>query len=903
MNNKFSIGLLLVLSLAACGGGGGSDNANIDNPVPVSPVEPVKVPTTPVPAENIALFESGPTRPVALSPSGNRLFVTNLPDGKLEVFNVEGSDLTLMASVPVGLEPVAVAARTDEEAWVVNHLSDSVSVVRIDGLKSRVVKTLYVGDEPRDIVFDSRDRAYISAAFRGQNHPAFNIDDLKKPGLGRADVWVFDANNTQGEPGGKALTIINVFADAPRALAVSNDGKTVYAAAFLSGNQTTSILNKPNVNNAKQLPTANIEGIQQPDTGLIVGYDGSKWVDDGGTDFSSEVFFDLPDYDVFVINADLDVPALIDQVSGIGTILFNMVSNPVSGALYVSNTDARNRVRFEGGGTLSTTVRGHIAENRISVINNNALQINHLNPHVDFSLAEGDAISGTDKAKSLAQPMDMVISPDGKILYLAAFSSNKIAAINTADLETGSYQPDASRQLKIPGGAPAGLAINADGSKLFVFSRYQNSISVVDTVKWEIQDSFIFYNPEPEAIKRGRQILYDAELTSSNGTASCGSCHIFGDFDGLAWDLGNPEGMEVVNANPFVPLIALRFPLGSSTFHPMKGPMTTQTFRGIVDSGPMHWRGDRTGANPEVVRGSLESIEAAAFKEFNPAFVGLVGREEELSPDQLQDFTDFALAIMPPPNPVRALNNQLTPRQQAGLQVFKTVKSTSNLLTCNQCHELDIGKKHFGTAGLMTTEGAGITEEFKVTHLRNVYAKVGMFGSNRVVKGVPPEHMGEQIKGFGHLHDGAVDSVSNFLSSDVFNLSDTELDQVVAMVFAFDSNYTPIVGQQLTLGADSPEASLDRLAVMVERAAITSPQEECDLIVKAVIDGEPRGALMLSNGKFKTDRAADATLSLSRLIDISKTQGQEMTFTCAAPGTGERLAIDRDLNGILDGDE
>lgn len=32
-------------------------------------------------------------------------------------------------AVPVGLDPVAVRARTNTEAWVVNHISDSVSVV------------------------------------------------------------------------------------------------------------------------------------------------------------------------------------------------------------------------------------------------------------------------------------------------------------------------------------------------------------------------------------------------------------------------------------------------------------------------------------------------------------------------------------------------------------------------------------------------------------------------------------------------------------------------------------------------------------------------------------------------------------------------------------------------------
>ena len=32
-------------------------------------------------------------------------------------------------------------------------------------------------------------------------------------------------------------------------------------------------------------------------------------------------------------------------------------------------------------------------------------------------------------------------------------------------------------------------------------------------------------------------------------------------------------------------------------FHPLKGPMTTQSLRGMANDGSMHWRGDRTGGN------------------------------------------------------------------------------------------------------------------------------------------------------------------------------------------------------------------------------------------------------------------------------------------------------------------
>src|SRR5262245_25136959 len=119
------------------------------------------------------LFESGQVRPLALSPSGKLLFAANTPDDRLEVFRIDNNGLQLQASIPVGLEPVAVAARSDKEVWVVNHLSDSISVVTLapDGKSGRVVRTLLVGDEPRDIVFGGagKNRAFITTAHRGSS--------------------------------------------------------------------------------------------------------------------------------------------------------------------------------------------------------------------------------------------------------------------------------------------------------------------------------------------------------------------------------------------------------------------------------------------------------------------------------------------------------------------------------------------------------------------------------------------------------------------------------------------------------------------------------------------------------------------------------------------------------------
>src|SRR5512147_2627734 len=103
---------------------------------------------------NFVEFETGQTRPLALSPDGTKLFAVNTPDNRLEIFTIDGvGNLTASSSVPVGMEPVAVAARSNTEVWVVNHLSDSVSIVSLASSPPRVVNTLLVGDEPRDIVF------------------------------------------------------------------------------------------------------------------------------------------------------------------------------------------------------------------------------------------------------------------------------------------------------------------------------------------------------------------------------------------------------------------------------------------------------------------------------------------------------------------------------------------------------------------------------------------------------------------------------------------------------------------------------------------------------------------------------------------------------------------------------
>src|SRR5688572_14557977 len=97
---------------------------------------------TATPPSRFLNFETIPTRSLELSPDGTRLFALNTPDARLEVFAVTPQGLQRTGSVTVGLEPVAVAARSDREVWVVNLLSDSVSVVDVSQSPPRVTRTL-----------------------------------------------------------------------------------------------------------------------------------------------------------------------------------------------------------------------------------------------------------------------------------------------------------------------------------------------------------------------------------------------------------------------------------------------------------------------------------------------------------------------------------------------------------------------------------------------------------------------------------------------------------------------------------------------------------------------------------------------------------------------------------------
>jgi DNA-binding beta-propeller fold protein YncE len=908
-------------------------------------------------------FESGPVRPIALSPDGARLFAVNTPNGTLEIFDVTASGLAFAARVPVGLEPVAVAARSSSEVWVVNHLSDSVSVVTLAGTP-HVSRTLLVGDEPRDIVFAGRGLAFVTTAHRGQQRTDPSIagvagagdPQLTTPSVPRADVWVFDPAALGPTLGGTPVKILSFFTDTPRALAVSPDHNTVYVAGFKTGNQTTAVIvslicpgfhaNQPCTNANGSVspggnpgPATDAEGKPAPEVALIVKLNRATghWEDELHRVWDHAVRFQLPDTDVFAIDAgSLTQTAAFAHV---GTTLFNMIANPATGELYVSNTEAFNQVRFEGPGQFGGhTVQGHLAESRVTIVSGGAVTPRHLNKHIDYTkLAGQPGFDPTAKAHSLATPLDLAVTGDGKTLFVAAFGSSKIGVFDTAALRDDSFDPRqaSAGYIAVTGGGPSGLALDEPRGRMYVMTRFDNAVKVVDLASRREIGAVALPDPEPASVIAGRPLLYDA-TRSGNGEAACASCHIFGDLDDLAWDLGNPD--DVVKANP-IP-INLGDPLSITTgkllfrfrgqidgtgrtdqFHPMKGPMTTQTLRGLASSGAMHWRGDR--ANGAF---GVDAFDAnLSFDNFIVAFQGLLGSVEQPPAADMQRFTDFQLQVTMPPNPVRNLDNSLTAAQQRGRNFYFGPRASDGLnvpilggilttfqgFTCNGCHELDPAEGEFGTSKRASFEGI-IGQIFKIPHLRNMYTKVGMFGVPRVETFDAPDsgNTGPQIRGFGFTNDGTIDTMFRFFTALVFHPQltagfplinpDATRRDVEQFALAYDSDLAPVVGQQVTLTADNAVAAGPRIALLEQRAkaAFTSKTlggavKECELVARVAQGGAIAGYLFDPATSAFVPSGGGAAVSDAALRALAQTPGQEVTFTCVPPGSGARVAATR----------
>ncbi len=809
---------------------------------------------SPAVAQSYVNFEGKQTRPVCLSPDGTRLFAVNTPDARLSVFDVTHPlSPSLVAEIPVGVEPVSVNPRNNDEVWVVNEVSDSVSIVSVS--TGTVVDTLYVKDEPADVVF-AGGKAFISAARKNQ-------------------IAVFDATSRS------LLTNIAVFGENPRCLVVNSNGTKVYAAFALSGNHTTLIPEEdiPGVPVAplqitNGVPAMNPSLPPPPRAGLIVDATNATW-------YPSYIKYNMPDNDV--VEIDVASMTVNRYFSRVGTINLGLAVQPGSGDLFVANSDARNLTHFE------PALRGFFVTNRVSRVNIGSGALTHSDLNAGYNPS---GFTLLQKTNALAQPTAIVFETNGASFYLAAFGSDRIARVDAASgavltrIELCPTAVGSAADARTKRG-PRGLALNS-GAALYVLNRIANTLSVVELPTHLVVKEIPVgsYDPTTTVIRQGRGFLYDAKL-SGNGTVSCASCHIDAEMDLIAWDLGDPTGQMVTNPAVFqlspggVPNFLTNV---NETFHPMKGPLTTQTLRGLNAMEPLHWRGDRTN-----------------FTHFNGAFDSLLGGAALPGAD-MNAYRDFINTVVFQPNPNQNLDRSFPTNfgganAALGRTLFITnLYQPSQGLACNTCHALPTGSDRLIDPDQVLPGSQG----FKVAQLRNIYQKTGL---NRT-RGTPATGT-NSIGGFGFQHDGKFEDLFAFLSQSVFGAfaSDSaRKSNVQAFVLCFDTGMAPAVGYSRTLtvaNVTSTSSTNDWNLLEAQAAAGTN----LDLIVKGTIDGRRRGLLYQPGlNTYKLDSTNNATFTRTQLR--AKIQaGDVLTLIGVPPGSGQRMGIDRNANGVLDADE
>lgn len=796
-------------------------------------------------AQSFVNWETPQTHPVEITPDGTRLLVLSTPQGRLLVYSLFSDPPQLVGSIPVGLEPVSVRSRTPDEAWVVNSISDTVSIVNIKTLNVR--QTLSVGDEPYDVVFaGSPERAFVSVAALNQ-------------------LWVYSAE-TPTTP-----TTVNIQGEDPRALAT--DGSKVYAAIFESGNKTTVIKTAtvsatinpyagdpnppPNSGTGFNPPLA--PGLPTPPAvSLIVKRMPDNTLrDDNNGNWTGAVLSNQHDNDVVVIDADtlaVQTPAkgLMNANMAIALRPLGVGANEVT----VVGTDATNLTRFEPN-LKSTFVRVNMGF--FNTASPATPTVVDLNPHLTYAVR---SIPQAQRDESLGDPRGIAWNPAGTVGYVTGMGSNNLVAI----------APGGARLARLDlGEGPTGVVYDEFRDRLYVLNRFDSSLSIVDVSPLAELDRLPFMDPSPASVKQGRKFLFDTHLTSGLGQASCASCHIDGRMDQLAWDLGDPSG----SPKPFNQ-VCLGNPGACENWHPMKGPLVTQTLQGITGTEPLHWRGDREG-----------------LPSFNGAFLSINGDDTTLTPAEMTQFQAYIATLAFPPQPNRNFDNSLPASMPnggnpiTGENLFNTAPSTGNaMLPCIACHTTASGADF----GIIPGADFNGTQSMKIPHMRNMYKKTGFtaLGSNN-------------NRGFGFIHDGTFESVSTFLTSTVFRFPSgaaglQQRRDLEAFLFCWPTGIHPAVGEQSTL-VDISLASPAQINLLDSMEALANTNA-VGLIAKGLMSGVQRGWRYNGSGQWQSD--AHSQTSASADLRAVASNFNELTYTIVVKGTETRLGIDRDNDGFFD---
>ena len=155
-----------------------------------------------------------------------------------------------------------------------------------------------------------------------------------------------------------------------------------------------------------------------------------------------------------------------------------------------------------------------------------------------------------------ALPYGVAITPDKSRIFVSSAGSDYVSVVGIPALlkyvrgAHESFANDLSASAnyvtaRIPVGRnPRGIVLSPDGKRLYVAARMDDKITVIDARLAKVVSTIDLGGPKTvSALRRGEQLFYSAHF-AFQGHFGCANCHIEGTLDGLSWDL-EPDGFGV----------------------------------------------------------------------------------------------------------------------------------------------------------------------------------------------------------------------------------------------------------------------------------------------------------------------------------------------------------------------
>ncbi len=229
-----------------------------------------------------------------------------------------------------------------------------------------------------------------------------------------------------------------------------------------------------------------------------------RWLDDNQGDWTDFISgdnaawsgrlpgWDMPDHDLAVINA---ATFSVQYASGLMNLCMALGVNPATGQITVVGTDAINQIRFQ------PVLDGIFVRVEIALVDFLTLtnQVLDLNPHLNY---QTPVVPESLRELSLGDPRAIVWSSDGTRGYITGMGSGNLITIDAQGERVSTNAP-----IEL-GEGPTGLALDEGRGRLYVYNRFDGSISTVDVTNQVVIATLPLLDPTPAVIKAGRPFLY-----------------------------------------------------------------------------------------------------------------------------------------------------------------------------------------------------------------------------------------------------------------------------------------------------------------------------------------------------------------------------------------------------------